>query len=105
MKFIAITTETNICECCGKADLKKVVVMAKADGQIVRYGVDCAARALGHKRGTAIKTEVAVMEYAQKWLKVYSAEIVARGVWNKFGFLTTAKDNTLVIHGVGEISK
>lgn len=47
MKIIAITDESDHCECCGKNNLKKVVVLMNDDGDFVRYGVNCAARAMG----------------------------------------------------------
>lgn len=50
--YIGITDESDVCECCGRRGLKRVVRLAvlDADGNRedeVRYGVDCAARAIG----------------------------------------------------------
>lgn len=93
MKIIAITDETSTCECCGKTNLKKVIVMQNDNGDIVRYGTDCAAKAQRKSSGT-VKREVEAVAYWQKWIAVYPAapQKVAEGVWNKFGFLFEIKN-------------
>lgn len=49
-KVLGTTDETHICEHCGKSNLKKVVVLEHTEtGNVVRYGVTCAQRALGIK--------------------------------------------------------
>lgn len=47
VRVLGTTDETSICECCGKTNLKKVVVL-EIEGEIVRYGCDCASKALRH---------------------------------------------------------
>jgi hypothetical protein len=47
VRVLGTTDETSICECCGKTNLKKVVVL-EIEGEIVRYGCDCAGKALRH---------------------------------------------------------
>jgi len=44
-KILGKNDEVTVCECCGKANLKLTVVMTDGE-QEVRYGRDCAARAL-----------------------------------------------------------
>ena len=44
-KLLGINDEVTTCECCGKPNLKCTVVLG-TDGGEVRYGRDCAARAL-----------------------------------------------------------
>jgi hypothetical protein len=49
-KVKGIDRDFDTCECCGKTNLKKTVVLARLDldgneMDVVRYGVDCAARA------------------------------------------------------------
>jgi hypothetical protein len=39
--------EGGVCECCGKTNLKKVVVL-EIEGEVVRYGCDCASKAIRH---------------------------------------------------------
>lgn len=41
-----ITNEHTFCECCGRDNLKKTVVLVDSDGCFVYYGSDCAAKAL-----------------------------------------------------------
>ncbi|GAA0934159.1 hypothetical protein [Pseudonocardia zijingensis] len=55
-RYIGTTDETNVCEDCGRSDLQRAVVLAllDADGNVedrVRYGSDCAARALSIRGG------------------------------------------------------
>lgn len=45
--FLGITDETTVCECCGKKNLKCTVVLEDESGNLVRFGRDCASRALG----------------------------------------------------------
>lgn len=53
--------EVTTCECCGRENLKKTVMLEVLDadgngtGQIERYGVDCAARAAGWTQGEVRK--------------------------------------------------
>ena len=54
-KVLSITDDTDTCECCGKTNLKRVVVL-DIDGSIVRYGVNCAARATQMKKTYTAKT-------------------------------------------------
>lgn len=73
VKVLGVTDETTTCECCGKQNLKRVVVL-DIDGNVVRYGCDCAARALtyrGFYAGQKVKP-AAIWECAQ-WAKVDKA--------------------------------
>ena len=45
VKFLGCNDEQTVCDLCGRDDLKKTVVL-DIDGDVVRYGSDCAARAL-----------------------------------------------------------
>lgn len=44
-KVLGKNDEVTTCECCGKANLKLTVVLTNGE-QEVRYGRDCAARAI-----------------------------------------------------------
>lgn len=62
--LLGLDDEVTVCEDCGKADLKCTVVLGvpDVDGNVVaevRFGRDCAARALGRRagRGAAEKIE------------------------------------------------
>jgi len=45
MKVLGINNEVTTCECCGRTNLKRTVVLATAGGE-VRYGTECAAKAM-----------------------------------------------------------
>src|SRR5688572_10141384 len=85
MKILAITDETSTCECCGKTNLKKVVVLQKEDGSVVRYGTDCAARAQGRK-SNAVKVEVETAELVQRMLAKFAPEVAVKALHNR-GFM------------------
>lgn len=46
IKFLGCNDEQLSCDCCGRTDLKKTVVL-DIDGEVVRYGTSCAANAIG----------------------------------------------------------
>lgn len=46
MQAIAITDDITTCDCCGRAGLKRTVVLRSDDGAIRYHGTSCAARAL-----------------------------------------------------------
>lgn len=72
MKILGITDETTTCECCGKTNLKKTVVLETEDGGELRYGSDCAARALlGKKSGSnrkVIETRALAVQFLRNLL-------------------------------------
>jgi hypothetical protein len=99
MKILAITDETTTCECCGKTNLKRVVVIEQDNGAIVRYGTDCASKAFRSSKGT-FTSLVDYRAYVQKWLgktPAYTAEIVAKGIWNKFGVNTKVENGVIMV--------
>ena len=53
-KVLGISDEVTVCECCGRTNLKKTVVLSNGDGE-VRYGTECAARAMKIKKGDVEK--------------------------------------------------
>jgi hypothetical protein len=81
-KLLGISEETE-CECCGKANLKRTVVLAHldADGntvEVVKFGRDCAARALGI-RVTANRMETLAIAAQEK------ADLATRNVIHTVG--------------------
>jgi len=59
-----ITDERDVCDCCGRANLKRTVVLD--DGEEFRfYGTSCAAVALGRDRSDAGSVERLARERAQ----------------------------------------
>jgi hypothetical protein len=51
VKILGINDDVTTCECCGKSNLKKTVVLNITDA-IVHYGVNCAARRLLKSKAT-----------------------------------------------------
>lgn len=98
-KILAITDETHICECCGKSNLKRVVVMQKENGQIVRYGTTCAANANMVSKGTS-DLLITVKTYIDKWLPKYAdtPEVLIRGIWNKVGLTARLEDGSFQVY-------
>lgn len=95
-KVLEINSETSVCECCGKSNLKRVVVIEKDNGEIVRYGTDCAAKAmLVKKSDTAALVDLQL--YVKKWASKYSLEVVANGIWNKRGFNARVNEGAIEV--------
>lgn len=106
MKVLGINDDVTTCECCGKTNLKKTVVLATETGE-VHYGVNCAARALLPKvKGAAksIETQATAMALANKWLAAgHTPEVVRQGIWNRFGYPCGIQDGHLIIGIRGEV--
>ena len=74
--LLGIDDEVTTCDCCGKTRLKCTVALSQTDVDgnevgIVRFGRDCAARALG-RRSTADKMEQAARSKSAKLLSAVS---------------------------------
>lgn len=100
MKVLGITDEINVCECCGKTNLKRAVALETASGEVVHYGVDCADRAIngkGTRSGAAyIRKQGEAMALARKWLAAgHEAKVVAKGLWNRYGFPVEARGQAI----------
>ncbi len=48
IEFKGVSGSVTTCECCGKPDLKKTVIL-DIDGQVIHYGTTCAGKAMGVK--------------------------------------------------------
>ncbi len=101
-KIIGITDDSHICECCGKKNLKKVVVMENIDtGSIVRYGTDCAAKAMRIKKAD-VDYEFDIRAKVALWIKSgHSLEVIYKGLGNR-GYGATLKDGKLYVRGIKE---
>lgn len=79
-KVLGINNEVTTCDCCGRSNLKKTVVIGDECGER-RYGVVCAARFLGRKpadiRGAAVGAEVLRLRPISHWI----LRNEDRGVW------------------------
>ena len=45
-RYLGTTDEVTTCDCCGKSGLKKTVALCFGEGDVLHYGVTCAARSL-----------------------------------------------------------
>jgi len=104
-KVLGITDEKNVCECCGKINLKCTVALdSDSDTGIVYYGRDCAAKAIyGNKKSSAVKTVESLamaIEYAKKWLPTRSAVLVANAIRVRFCDCSAIGDAVVFSNGV-----
>jgi hypothetical protein len=67
MKIIGITDEVTSCDCCGKSNLKKTVVLEDQEGNINYFGQVCASKAAGWSK-EYVKEEVKAIEKTNKQL-------------------------------------
>jgi len=102
-KLLGIDSDTSICECCGKKNLKKVAVIELADGRVVRYGRNCAAKKLGKSMITSIDFLAEISAYTVSRPYFYSIDSVIKALLNKFGVSAKFVDGQFHIHGVGVI--
>lgn len=45
-RYLGTTDEVTTCDCCGKSGLKQTVALYFGEGDVLHYGVTCAARSL-----------------------------------------------------------
>jgi hypothetical protein len=102
-KLLGISDDQTVCDCCGKRNLKRTAVIELADGSIVHYGRDCAARELGKKFVVNVDSLVEIKKYISKWESKYTAEVIASAICNKMGYTAKVVDGKYHIQGVGVI--
>lgn len=96
IKVLGKTDETTDCEKCGKRNLKLTVVL-DIEGEIVRYGSDCADRAINGGKGSAsgakrVAKQAAALDTARELLDSGTAiKDAAAILWNRFGFPVDAR--------------
>jgi hypothetical protein len=90
VKVLGTTDETSTCECCGKTNLKRVVVL-NIEGDVVRYGCDCAARTLRQEyRGKITKSTGAAIWDKARWAMAPQARREMAGYHSEvFRYVTT----------------
>jgi len=81
--MLGVDDEVTTCEHCGKSNLKCTVVLGAldADGNAVgdvRFGRDCAAAALGRRKGTA----KAKADYIEQEARNAQAARIVAGIFN-----------------------
>ena len=57
--LLGTVEEINICDCCGKKNLKHTIALETEDGSVVYFGSDCAGKAL-YGRKTRKNGEIAL---------------------------------------------
>lgn len=67
-KVIGISDEVTTCECCGRTNLKRTVVISDGDGEVY-YGTECAARAMNLSKAK-VESELSMLRRAA----IYTAE-------------------------------
>lgn len=78
VKILGINDDVTTCECCGRAGLKKTVVL-DMDGSQVHYGTQCAAKTLRFGAG-ATKSPVKI-EAEAKLAAANSSYAFKGAVW------------------------
>src|SRR4051812_24451406 len=96
MRMIGTNDEYTSCDCCGRTNLKRTVILETEDGAEVRYGVDCAATALRRSgsnvsvKGLNLRADA--LAWVRKMLPLHPADQVAATAYNRFGFPTEVKN-------------
>lgn len=75
MKILGINDEVTTCECCGRTNLKRTVILESETIGIVRYGTDCAAAAVYGKKSAKNRDQMdrvaRGVAYAKKWIGIH----------------------------------
>lgn len=82
MRYLGTDDTVHVCDCCGKKGLKSVIGLETEYGEVVRYGVTCAAKALKStvkavKAGTKAADDAKYLEEQAKRAKA-QAEFSAK---------------------------
>jgi len=93
-KIVGVDMMNTACDCCGREDLKMVIILRGPNGD-VRFGRGCAARAMGHRRTARdiaqIATDRTVTELRQDAYRFGNAPIGRLG----YGDVRTLTDGRL----------
>ena len=87
--ILGTTNDITTCECCGKTNLKKTVVL-DVDGAVLHYGIDCAGRAIlgakSAKNSAIIDKRARAVDAARKDVaNGLKDRETSRSAWNLFG--------------------
>lgn len=72
VKTLGTDDSVNVCDCCGKNNLKETIAFETECGEVVHYGVVCASRAIG-KPAKVVRAEVKSADNAK-----FEAELEAK---------------------------
>lgn len=98
LRIIGISDEVTTCECCGRTNLKKTVVLTDGEGE-KRYGSECAAKAM-RKSGDKFASKA--------WVEKVSREIARRPnapARDSFGVLNVATGRVVTTCSTREIAE
>jgi hypothetical protein len=65
MRCLGTDDSVNVCDCCGRKDLKATVAFELEDGEVTHFGVVCAARAMG-RDAKSIRVEIRNVDRARE---------------------------------------
>lgn len=80
-KIIGVTDEVCTCDCCGRTDLKRTIVLDLGEGNIVHFGSLCAARSMGRTgkgQQHKVENEAASAQFLADREKMIAAKVAAR---------------------------
>jgi len=107
MKILGINDEQTTCDKCGKTNLKKTVII-EIEGEVVRYGCDCAANFIhGNKKHSSMKMVenlASAIEYAKSIIKQYGAIQTSIIIGKKYGYGFSTKNGKLFDFNRNEIA-
>lgn len=102
-KILGKSDEQTTCDACGKSNLKATVVLESESTGIVRYGVDCASRALKGNAKHANKKQIEHQSNAIQFARENIAQFgvitprLATEIFNRFGYCAEVRGDTLLI--------
>ena len=106
-KVLGINDDVTTCECCGRSNLKATVVLESADGSMVHFGKDCAARVMtGDNKSSAVKSIESLarcIAYARRWLNhtpAHTAAVVANAIRVRFCGCSVVGDSLSFPNGI-----
>lgn len=102
-RLLGVNDEADTCSQCGRRNLKRVAWLAELDadgniaGDAAPFGTDCAGAILydrkDRKNTDLVRAHGEAMSTARRWLAAgHAADVVAKGIWNRYGYSTTARE-------------
>lgn len=102
-KLLGISDEQTTCDCCGKSNLKCTVAL-EINGTVVRFGRDCAGRALlgskSAKNTSIVEVRAKAVQFAKKHFGTVEDIKLSDAIAGRFGFGNEIKNGTLKIFGM-----
>jgi hypothetical protein len=107
-QILGISNDITTCECCGKSNLKKTVVLEIGEA-VVHYGSDCAGKALYGKKSAGNTKDVTFRATAIAMAKDALAKGMApvkvkAALFNRFGLQVSISQNVMLLGSFGRIA-